>query len=494
MRADADASRRRQLHDHVNAEIVNGSIQSKQDAVRWLTWTFFYRRLLENPAYYGLDDASDPAAVDSFLSEIVDATVEDLVEAGTVRVCGAKGAAGEAAALVPQPLGRIASQYYLKHTTAALFELSITRALTRPRRRQAAGSSRSAVVVERLLSIVAGASEFDQMPVRHNEDCECAKIIESGRLRFPLDAGNADDPHTKVNILLQAHIGNLGGVLPNADFTLDTRSCLENAPRIVQAALELAASKRLLAVAVHLVYLLQMVVSGVWFDASSLLMLPKVDERVVEGHLSRAGIATIGDALRDPPKAEAAVHRIGGLTKHDRGGIARALRRFPSVALEADVRAEGGPDAGGRVRFEVRAALRDRRKGRGRGGAARAWSPRYPKIVNEGWVVVVGLLDDDDGTAGVDDGKLLALKRVQGAGAGGVTLRCEAAAGELAAARALRVYLLSDVYVGLDQSVDLPVPEHGGGGVDGGAFASRASSSSGDDDDDDEALLDFWIM
>ena len=67
----------RQLHDHINAEVVNGSIQSKQDAVRWLTWTFFYRRLLENPAYYGLDDAGDPKSVDSFLSEIVDATVDD---------------------------------------------------------------------------------------------------------------------------------------------------------------------------------------------------------------------------------------------------------------------------------------------------------------------------------------------------------------------------------------------------------------------------------
>ena len=39
------------LADHWNAEIVAGTIASKQDAMDYITWTYFFRRLVMNPRY-----------------------------------------------------------------------------------------------------------------------------------------------------------------------------------------------------------------------------------------------------------------------------------------------------------------------------------------------------------------------------------------------------------------------------------------------------------
>jgi len=39
------------LADHLNAEFIAGTITSKQDAIDYVTWTYFFRRLIVNPRY-----------------------------------------------------------------------------------------------------------------------------------------------------------------------------------------------------------------------------------------------------------------------------------------------------------------------------------------------------------------------------------------------------------------------------------------------------------
>ena len=528
-----------QLHDHFNAEIVNGTIASKQDAVRYLTWTFFYRRLLENPAYYGLDDATSADAVDAYLSDLVDATVEDLVEAGTIRLktkAGGRAAARRRGAvdedgggdLEALPLGRVASYYYLKYTTAALFEMSISRSVMKSKSN--ATGSRSAGIIEKLLKIVTGASEFDDMPVRHNEDVSNAAIIASNKLRFRLDADQAEDPHLKVNLLLQVHCSRLGGgtrgagsssssssssasslrvqnasgtgILPNTDYVTDTKSVLEQTIRIVQAMIDVSASKSYLAITMHGVYILQMLVQGLWMDDNSLLMLPKVHSGHIESTFKRANIRGIRDAIGcGKGKIDGAVGKLKGLTANDKSNIMRALRRFPLVNVSAVVVSKTKDGDGIDDGDDIHIKISIRKRGGGGGGhksGKRAYAPRFPKMKNEGWFVLVSTestssraSNDNDG---IVDGDLLCLKRTQFGAATTVTLT-SGRSDALRNGTRLRVHVLSDSYIGLDASCDVDLPRHMIPDVDTSATpaAMDGDNCQKDDTDDDDDDLDFWL-
>lgn len=73
------------LPDHINAEIASGTINNKVKLMEYMTWTYFFRRLLENPSYYNLDDI-EPRAVQQFLSDLVDAVVNKLVDYNCVTI------------------------------------------------------------------------------------------------------------------------------------------------------------------------------------------------------------------------------------------------------------------------------------------------------------------------------------------------------------------------------------------------------------------------
>ena len=73
------------LPDHLNAEIVAGTITSKQDAMDYLTWTYFFRRLLMNPSYYELED-TDNNSVNKFLSGLVEGAISQVEKSACVEI------------------------------------------------------------------------------------------------------------------------------------------------------------------------------------------------------------------------------------------------------------------------------------------------------------------------------------------------------------------------------------------------------------------------
>lgn len=75
---------RAQVADHINAEVVSGTIASKQDAMGYFTWTFYYRRLLVNPSYYDLPGTT-PEDISLFLSALVERVITSL-QVGVLKV------------------------------------------------------------------------------------------------------------------------------------------------------------------------------------------------------------------------------------------------------------------------------------------------------------------------------------------------------------------------------------------------------------------------
>jgi pre-mRNA-splicing helicase BRR2 len=73
------------MHDHFNAEIVTKTVENKQDAVDYLTWTYLYRRMAQNPNYYNLSGVTTQHLSDH-LSELVESTLDDLIRSKCISV------------------------------------------------------------------------------------------------------------------------------------------------------------------------------------------------------------------------------------------------------------------------------------------------------------------------------------------------------------------------------------------------------------------------
>ncbi|KAL6995089.1 activating signal cointegrator 1 complex subunit, partial [Sarracenia purpurea var. burkii] len=344
-----ESSLREKLHDHINAEIVSGTICHKEDAVHYLTWTYLFRRLMVNPAYYGLED-TEPGFVSSYLSSLVQNTFEDLEDSGCVKM--------NEDSVEPMMLGSIASQYYLSYMTVSMFGSNI-------------GPDTS---LEVFLHILSGASEYDELPVRHNEENYNEALSE--KVPYMVDKNRLDDPHVKANLLFQAHFSQLE--LPITDYVTDLKSVLDQSIRIIQAMIDICANSGWLASTITCMHLLQMIMQGLWFGKESALwMLPCMTNDLV-GLLSKRGISNVQQLL-DLPKST-----LQALVGNHVSRLYQDLEHFPRVQVRLTLQ-KRNPNTGKAIVLNIR--LEKTNSGR---KTSRAFVPRFPKLKDEAWWLVLG--------------------------------------------------------------------------------------------------------
>eukprot|EP01156_Anaeramoeba_ignava_P023643 Anaeramoba_ignava/c21685_g2_i1.p2 GENE.c21685_g2_i1~~c21685_g2_i1.p2 ORF type:complete len:772 (-),score=270.97 c21685_g2_i1:36-2351(-) len=403
------------LHDHINAEIVSGTITNKQDMMDFFTWTYLFRRLSINPSYYQIEDASTEG-INKFLSKLIEETTADLEETGCIE------ANEMTQELIPTTSGEIASFYYLNYKSIDNFQKNL---------KQDCG-------IEELIRIISNCSEFSELPVRHNEN-ELNQELAT-KIRFQM-RGGFDKPSVKTNILLQTHFSR--GKLPISDYITDTKLVLDQIVRVAQAMIDVISDRGWLLASLLSFNILQMVSQALWFDDSTLYTLPYIDQKMVD-LFSQNKIYTLPQLLSIDPKIVYNILKQGNsnLEKEEISEILEVIRNLPSVKLDVDstFKLENGFNIQ-EDEIVIELQLKYLKP------YHQAFAPRFPKQRDITWSLILGDLKKD---------LLFSLKRVLFKSKANPKLRFILDQDEIDILEKGQkiewdLFLLCDKYLGLDQ-------------------------------------------
>jgi len=427
------------LDNHLGAEVSAGVITTKQDALDYLTWTFFFRRLHKNPTYYGLEIsaeehkeshiAAQQLAAD-YMITLVDKSLDDLAESDCVLV----HSNGD---VDSTPFGKIMSYYYLSHLTIRKF---LSKARKTP-----------ITTFADALAWISSATEFDDLPVRHNEDLINAELAKNLPLETVglLDGMPLWDPHVKSFLLIQAFMSRID--LPISDYVGDQTSVLDQGIRIIQAGIDVMTELNKYDAVVQMIKLLQCIKSARWPEDYPLSILPGVDEAFdpvpLKDRAPQDLVTTAVLAHRHGAKTMDGLMNVLGIKSGStRSQFLKAVNALPDLTLTA---------AGDTDTFQVCI----KRGNRLPNAEARIFAPKFPKPQTEGYFVVAL---PAGATAEAKNQDILALKRANWSttktggvnrvtGVSNVKLKLPRAAGVREGGEVkVDIVVFSDVYPGME--------------------------------------------
>lgn len=303
--------------DSLNAEVVSGNIKSRVDAVRWLSYTYFYVRALISPELYKVTAQDKDVTLVSFRDSIAHSAFVILQEKSMVVYDANTGL------IEPTELGRIAAYFYIKHTSIAMYNTQLTK-------------HTSQIDLFRVISM---SEEFQYLSVKQEERKELKELSETSPIPIMEDI---DNPLAKVNVLLQSYISRLKfeGFALNADMNFVS----QNAGRLIRALYELSLKKKLSNITKILLNMCKMIERRMWNANSPLRQFPKCPKEVIK----RMEASTIPwpDYLELESPAE-----VGQTIRLEKYGklVFDLLQRFPKIQLKCVVQ----PITASLLRFEL---------------------------------------------------------------------------------------------------------------------------------------------
>ncbi len=473
------------LPDAFVSEISTKIIASTQDAVDWATYTYFYRRLLANPSYYGLTDTSHEG-LSTHLSELVENTLKDLAEAKIIEIDE------EDDSVTPLNPAMIAAYYNISFITMQTFLLSLT------------GRTK----LKGILEIITSATEFESIQIRRHEENILRRIYDRVPVKMAQPA--FESPHFKAFVLLQAHFSRMQ--LP-ADLAKDQEIILSRVLSLLSGCVDVLSSDGHLN-AMSAMEMSQMVVQAMWDRDSPLKQIPHFTPEVVKaatefGYVfllslrpSSVNQDSFPNSIKDifefmeamdpaeNPNHAKLLQRLGLNSQQLAQAAEFTNTKYPNLDLDfslqdpdnitanapayLNVRIEREMDdddeEGGDTKMEGDGVQRAKKE-----PDTTVHAPFYPTRKIENWWLVIG--DQKAGT-------LLAIKRIT------VSRKLEVKlefAVQTPGTHELKLYLMSDSYVGVDQDPSFTVvAAEGESEDDEEEDKDENGDGDGDENEDDE--------
>lgn len=291
------------LADNLNAEIVLGNIRTRDEGVEWLGYTYLFVRMLRSPALYQVGaDYDEDETLEQKRVDLIHSAAVVLEKASLVKYDKKSGR------LQGTDLGRVASHYYITHNSMLTYNMHIQPSIT---------------PIE-LFRVFALSDEFKYIPVRQDEKLELAKLL--GRVPIPVKE-TIDEPHCKINVLLQAYVSRLKleGLALMADLVYVTQS----AGRILRAMFEIALKKGWSQVAKDALDLCKMAEKRMWPTMTPLRQFPDCSPEIIK-KAERMDVPWSSYFDLDPPR----MGELLGMPKQGRQ-VCNMVAKFPRLELQA---------------------------------------------------------------------------------------------------------------------------------------------------------------
>ncbi|QDS75045.1 hypothetical protein FKW77_006241 [Venturia effusa] len=281
----------RNLIDHLNAEIVLGTVTSISSAKKWLSGTFLYVRLREHPEHYRIDEDDGKSRLEERLERIASRDINLLRESQFARSNDSD------TKLFPTDFGEAMARYCVHFETAKRF-------LELPPRAK----------MSEILSVLAQAKEYKENRFRANEKSCYKEMNKSPSIKFPIPV-NLDLPAHKVSLIIQSQLG--GVEFPTDEkttsarfqFSTDINLVFQHISRLIRCIVDLSLYREDAVALRHSLALCRSLGARCWDESP--LQLRQLEKIGIVGvrKLVNAGIKSIEELESTEP------HRIEAILK-----------------------------------------------------------------------------------------------------------------------------------------------------------------------------------